>query len=90
MIHAYTILTGYVALRGSGMIHLSMFFAMIFYVRVPECKDDCFCEEKIFDDGTVENYLLNAQEFWYRFGLIMHFILWYMNFAVFVNRSDKL
>ena len=41
MIHAYAILTGYIAMRGSLIIHLAMFMTMCFFVRLPD-NDDKF------------------------------------------------
>ena len=61
MINAYAILTGYVALRGSMAIHLSMLLAMIIFVRVPGTDD----LETSFPGGRL----------WYVFAAFMHLLL---------------
>ena len=65
MIHAYAILTGYIAMRGSFVIHTALFIAICFFVRVP---DDY---HNVFPGGKI----------WYVYNIIMHVILALLNFT---------
>ena len=38
MIHTHAILTGYIALRGSMLVHIPMLIAMLSFVRVPDAE----------------------------------------------------
>ena len=64
MIHAYNILTGYMAIRGSLFLHLPMFIAQAIFVRYPT---------DLGDDGYEE--FMHALKLWYWLALIMHFLL---------------
>ena len=72
MIHAHAILTGYTSLRGSPIIHLAMFFAMLIFVPVPDEMDESF----------------PGGNYWYPFAAFMHFILALVTFTFFLNGID--
>ena len=76
-IHAYAILTGYIAIRGSAFIHVPMLLVMIF-MNIP--TEEEFAEL----DGATESsirYLTSACKTWYWYALGMHFILSVMHLA---------
>ena len=67
MIHAYNILTGHLAIRGSFFIHIPMFMAQLFFVKPPQGLGIGFeALEKSFRD-------------WWIFSLLMHFLLAFVN-----------
>ena len=74
MIHAHAILTGYTALRGSPIIHLAMFFAMLIFVRVPDEIEESF----------------PGGNYWYPFAAFMHFILALLTFTSFISGIDAI
>ena len=76
MIHAYAILTGYIAMRGSLIIHLGMFIAMIAFVRFP--------------DGEVLELSFPGGKIWYWFALLMHLILSFLQFTIIMKISVPL
>ena len=65
MIHAYAILTGYIAMRGSMVIHAALLIAMIAFVRIPDDYHNSFPGGKL----------------WYIYAIIMHLILALLNYA---------
>ena len=69
MIYAHAILTGYTSLRGSPIIHPSMFFAMLFFVDIPDNIDESFA----------------GGDIWYWYALFMHFILSILTFSSFIK-----
>ena len=72
MIHAHAILTGYTSLRGSPIIHLAMFFAMLIFVPVPDAMDESF----------------PGGGYWYPFAAFMHFILALLALTSLINGND--
>ena len=74
MIHAYAILTGYIALRGSSVIHFSMLVAMIVFVRIPPDEELLIA----FPGG----------EAWYFYALFMHLILGFLHFTTMIQTID--
>ena len=54
------------------------------------CNEECECSEAITEERSEENFLIEAQQFWFRFGLFMHFILAYMHAAVMFDMSPEL
>ena len=72
MIHAYAILTGYIAMRGSLVIHTALLVAMLCFVRIPDDYHNSFPGGKI----------------WYIYAVIMHVILALLNFSTILQLNN--
>ena len=71
MIYAYATLTGYVALRGSMIIHFAMLIVMLTFVHVPP-------------EGQLETSFPGGG-IWYVFACIMHAAMGALHLTEFVE-----
>ena len=78
MIYSYSILTGYISLRGTIFLHLPMLIIMFFFVKVPKASEGEEDLEPLFWTWRI----------WYWFAFIMHGILTFMNVSLLYPMSS--
>ena len=74
MIYAYATLTGYVALRGSMMIHFAMLIVMLTFVRIPP-------------EGHIDSSFPGGG-IWYIIACVMHAVMGLLHVSVFLQLPD--
>ena len=80
MIYAFSVLEGYVSMRGSAMLHIPMFIVMLLWINpyvgegVPERQD--------LDWATP------GANLWAKYGLVIHAVLGILQGLVYFNPTD--
>ena len=81
MIHAYSVLVGYVSMRGSFAVHLPMFIAMLSFVS-PFWGDQVPSSEDM-------QWSTPGAQFWIYYGLFIHLVLAVMHFTTFMSIDPR-
>ena len=78
MIFVHSIISGYICLQGSFVIHIPMFLAMLHFVKVPD-----ECDLITGFPGGAESLLIEPKyiQAWYIFCLTMHGVLAFTHIA---------
>ena len=81
MIYAYSVISGYISLRGNFSVHFPMFVAMLIFVN--PYKADQLPDNEDLDWATPGGRL------WAIYGLWIHLILGLLHFMVLLNMPES-